>query len=338
MQIQQQVDLQPLHSLRLRARAEAFCTVTSLAELNEALDWCRHRGVAPVVMGEGTNIIPAPEVPGLVIHMAITGRRVLQRGAQWVEVELGAGESLHASLAWLLAEGCYGLENLAWIPGTVGAAPVQNVGAYGVEIAPYILAVQVVEVDTGKSQWLDQQACEFAYRHSVFKTLRGAGWIIVAVRLRLRAEPAVDLGYPALASAFAPDAHPSPLQVFEAVIAIRKARLPDPKQWPNVGSFFKNPVVVAGEAQDLQARFPTMPQFAGAPGETKLSAAWLIEHCGWRGRREGHVGMHPQHALVLYTDGGADAPEVFHWAERIRYDVHQTFGVALEIEPRSVGC
>ena len=321
------------------ARAEVYTEPSTPLALCEALDWARAEGLRVTPIGEGSNLVLAGDVAGLVVRPMLRGISVVARDDATVTLRVAAGENWHAFVAGCLEEGYYGLENLALIPGTVGAAPIQNIGAYGVELESFVVAVHAIAIDNGEEVTLAAERCEFSYRDSVFKRALRDQVVITSVDLRLPLQPCVDTRYPSLAAHLSEQgiAAPTPRDVFAAVVAIRSARLPDPAQIPNAGSFFKNPVVDAAIATALQSRFPDMPLFAAGEGGSKLSAAWFIDQCGWKGQREGGVGVHEHHALVLVHRGGATGADLLELAARIQESVAHTFGIDLEIEPRVYG-
>jgi len=267
------------------------------------------------------------------------GRRLLrvEHGA-WI-VEAGAGESWHELVAWTVGQGWPGLENLALIPGQVGAAPVQNIGAYGVELKDRFDSLDAVDLVTGRSVTLGPHICGFGYRDSVFKHSLAGRSVITRVRLRLPRPWQPVLGYLDIARRMQESGIPTPnaMQVFDWVCAIRRAKLPDPATIGNAGSFFKNPVVTTEVAERLHAGHADLPVYPAGTGKAKLSAAWLIERCGWRGVREGSAGIAAQHALVLVNHGHASGAELLALARRVAASVEERFGVRLEPEPRIVG-
>ncbi len=284
-------------------------------------------------------MVLAGDVAGLVIRPALEGIGVFGESDTEVTVCVAAGENWHAFVERSLRQGHYGLENLALIPGTVGAAPIQNIGAYGVELESFVYRVHAIDIASGEDLTLGAQDCAFGYRDSVFKHALRDRLVITAIDLKLPLQPHVNADYPSLAACLAEQgvASPTPADVFAAVVAIRSARLPNPADMPNAGSFFKNPMVDDGFASKLKADNPDMPVFAAGDGASKLSAAWLIEQCGWKGRVRGGVGVHDRHSLVLVNRGGGRGSELLALAADIRQSVADAFGVELEIEPRIYG-
>ncbi|RPE77066.1 UDP-N-acetylmuramate dehydrogenase [Vulcaniibacterium tengchongense] len=332
------VPLQKRNTFGVAARARLLAEVADPAAL-PALYARAFAGAAPLVLGGGSNLLFAadPDVPLL----ALTGRevRVLEDDGERAIVRADAGVEWHGFVMRCLGLGLAGLENLALIPGTVGAAPIQNIGAYGVEVRERIHAVEAFEPATGAVRRLRADECAFAYRDSVFKREPGR-YVVVAVEFALARGLPPRLEYAGIGEELAARgvAAPTARDVAEAVIAIRRRKLPDPAVLGNAGSFFKNPIVPRALAEALQAGHPALPVFRGVDaGTRKLSAAWLIDACGWKGHRDGAAGVAASHALVLVNHGGATGMQLLDLARRIADSVQARFGVAIEPEPRIVG-
>jgi len=302
------------------------------------------------LLGGGSNVVLPRELDGLVVRVGLPGIRLLEaRPDAWI-VEAGAGVSWHAFVSTCLNRGWDGLENLALIPGTVGAAPVQNIGAYGVEIKDRFLGLTAWNVKRGEMMDMDADDCRFAYRDSFFKHEPPGQWLIASVRFALPRPWQPVLDYPDLQRHRPPDSAvhaartvmqsvPGARQIYDAVCAIRRSKLPDPAVQGNAGSFFKNPLIDAAQYASLLARFPGLIGYAQADGRYKLAAGWLIEQCGWKGRRLGPVGMHARQALVLVNHGGATATDVMALATAVQAAVAERYGVHLDPEPLIVpGC
>ncbi|MCP5131124.1 MAG: UDP-N-acetylmuramate dehydrogenase [Pseudomonadales bacterium] len=332
-------NLQPYNTLGLAARAKAVVTVDSNASLREALAWARERGLPVIPLGEGSNVVIAGNLDALVLRMATQGTVIVEEGADRVLLRVSAGENWHRFVSWTLDQGFYGLENLALIPGTVGAAPIQNIGAYGVEIGPMVRRVHGVTVVDGREFVIDGAACAFGYRDSVFKHALQDQVVITEIDLELSRRPAVRADYPALARTLKERGidEPTPADVFRTVVDIRRSKLPDPAVVPNAGSFFKNPVVAAEKARELARCFPDMPSYPQDDGSIKLPAAWLIDYCGWKGYRGDRLGVHPEHALVLVNLGNDNGDALLSLAAEVARSVADTFDIALSIEPRIYG-
>lgn len=336
IEIASNISLQAHNSLALPARAEYFCSVTSEQQIAQALDYSRTKGLQVMALGGGSNLVLAGDIAGLVICMDLKGISCVERLDDTLHIEFAAGENWHQAVEHCLRQGWYGLENLSLIPGNMGAAPIQNIGAYGVELCDVFVSLRAIDIVTGEAVTMDRQACEFGYRESIFKGKYRDRYLITQVTLALSLQPQVNLQYPALAQALVAEAQPSPQAVSAAVCAIRSAKLPDPVDIPNAGSFFKNPVVGPQRLEQLLAANPQMPYYQVADDEAKIPAAWLIDQSGFRGMRSGNVGVHQHQALVLVNQGGTGA-ELLGLAHRIQSEVLERFSVALEIEPRVYG-
>ncbi|MCE7032628.1 UDP-N-acetylmuramate dehydrogenase [Lysobacter sp. GX 14042] len=323
------------NSFGVAATAPLLAEVDDPAALPQLLS--RPEFARPMVLGGGSNLLLAgdPDRPLL----ALTGQRVevLGEDGPVTMVRAQAGANWHRFVLHSLDLGLCGLENLALIPGTVGAAPIQNIGAYGVEAGEFVHAVHAWEPARGRWHRLDRAACAFGYRDSLFKH-EPDRLVITAVDFALPRQAAPRLGYAGLGEALAAAGigHPTALDVARAVIGIRQRKLPDPAVLGNAGSFFKNPVIPAARAQALLDAHPGLPCF-GSGTARKLSAAWLIDACGWKGHRDGDAGVSPDHALVLVNRGGASGAQLLALARRIADSVRARFGVDLEPEPRLVG-
>ena len=357
MLVEKNASLQPYNTFGIVARADTLVRIRSAADL-QALHTHPQLAGAPVfVLGGGSNVVLTGDVKPVVLKMEIRGRRLVQETEHAWIVEAGAGEPWHDTVAWTLAQGWPGLENLALIPGSVGAAPVQNIGAYGVELQDRFESLDAVDLLTGKAFTLSAAQCAFGYRDSVFKHApalaapagapgslpRGMGLAgraaITQVRFRLPKPWKPELGYVELErrAAEAGVAEPTALQIFDWVCAIRRAKLPDPAVVGNAGSFFKNPTVTPEQCADIIARDPKIVHYPLADGSIKLAAGWLIDACGWKGKTVGKAAVYDKQALVLVNRGrGADSVtggEVMTLAKAIQTSVYERFGIRLEPEP-----
>ncbi|MBU8976198.1 MULTISPECIES: UDP-N-acetylmuramate dehydrogenase [unclassified Lysobacter] len=331
--------LQTRNTFGVAATAALLAEVADATALPDLFARPEFAGHAPLVLGGGSNFLFAgdPDAPML----ALTGQdvRVVRDEGDAAIVRADAGVPWHGFVMRMLDAGFAGLENLALIPGTVGAAPIQNIGAYGVEVRAFVHAVECFEPASGQVHRFDAQRCAFAYRDSVFKH-EPDRYIVTAVEFALSRTPALKLDYAGIGDEIIAMgiAVPTPRDVAEAVIAIRRRKLPDPAVLGNAGSFFKNPIVPVAQADALHAQDPTMPVFRGDAADTrKLSAAWFIDACGWKGHRDGDAGVAPSHALVLVNHGKASGHELLVLARRIADSVRTRFGVSIEPEPRIVG-
>ena len=337
--IEQHISLQPFNSLALPAYAEYFCSVSDEQELFSALEYAKQHQLKITPLGGGSNLILAGDLSGLVIHINTHGISHHSQGNS-VEVTFAAGENWHQAVLTTLEQGWFGMENLSLIPGNMGAAPIQNIGAYGVELADLFVSLRAVEIATGKLVKFNKAACEFAYRDSLFKNVARDQFIILDVTLCLSIVAEVNISYPALKSAL--ESHSgtlTPEKVSQLVCQIRRQKLPDPAITPNAGSFFKNPLISNSALTGLLEVFPQMPNFPQPDNFTKIPAAWLIDQCGYKGLTRGSVGVHKHQALVLvnHLDGGGTGEQLLELAEEIREGVWQRFAIRLELEPRVYG-
>jgi UDP-N-acetylmuramate dehydrogenase len=333
--IERSVSLRAYNTFALGAVARRLVRVRSEADVRRVVDHPQ-LGLAPkFILGGGSNIVLSREVSAVVLKVEIMGRRlVAETDHAWI-VEAGAGENWHALVEWTIANGWPGLENLALIPGSVGASPVQNIGAYGLELKDRFESLDAVDLVTGRSVTLQPAACRFGYRDSVFKHALAGKSLITRVRFRLPKPWVPVIGYLDLerkvheTGIHEPDAR----TIFDWVCAIRRAKLPDPAQIGNAGSFFKNPVVSPEQCRDIIARDPHIVHYPMADGSFKLAAGWLIDACGWRGKAIGGAAVYERQALVLVNRGGASGAEVITLARAIQESVYGRFGIRLEMEP-----
>jgi UDP-N-acetylmuramate dehydrogenase len=330
--IQTGASLQEYNTLAVPAQAAFFTRCISLDQLTNSLRFARERALQVLVLGEGSNTVFTRDFEGLLVLNRLTGIDLLNENADNVTVKVAAGESWHDFVLFSLQHGWYGLENLALIPGLVGASPIQNIGAYGVEVKDTISAVHTLDIDSGEISVLSNSECDFSYRDSIFKRALVGKSIVTSVEFELSKTPRVNLSYPALAEHF--DHLPSPMAVFKAVCEIRSAKLPMPDDIPNAGSFFKNPIVDQVKYNQLKIDFPSLVAFEIAGGGAKIAAAWLIEQCGWKEKSVDAVYVHRQHALVVVNPNFKHGGAILNLATAIQDDVKAHYGLVLEIEPR----
>ncbi len=351
MNISRQVNLQPFNSLGIEVYADYFSQINNLQDLAAARCFCQQHGLPWLLIGGGSNLVLTDDFAGLVMLMAWQGRQLVtcaelhfptQSAPHIGYWQVAAGENWDDFVAFSIEQQYFGLQNLSLIPGTVGAAPIQNIGAYGADIAQVLQEVQVYDFANDQVFYLTAADCQLAYRDSVFK--RRTDWIVTQVTFALSCVPQVNVGYGDIAKHLqqvikqAPDTA-SPQQVREAVIAIRQSKLPNPDDIPNVGSFFKNPIVTATQYRQLLQEWPQLVAYPQADGAYKLAAGWLIDQLGWKGHRANAVGVHENQALVLIREphGTAGGKEIMQLAEAIKANVQQVFAVDLQVEPRVVG-
>lgn len=332
--IQKDAPLGPLNTFGVEVRAERLARIASAHELEALYRSPEWSGGPRLVLGGGSNLLFTHDYPGLVLHMAIGGLEAVGEDDRNVFVRAGAGVPWQTLVDTTLSRGWPGLENLTRIPGTVGAAPIQNIGAYGIELSERFAELTAFDTLRGTVDTLDAAACAFGYRDSRFKREPGR-YIILSVTVALPKawEPSVHYGEIRSTLARAGVDKPSPADIERAVSAIRASKLPDPAVQGNAGSFFKNPVVPASVHARLAAEHPMLTSFLQSDGRYKLSAAWLIDQCGWKGRAMGAAAVHERQPLVLINRGGATGMDVLALAEAVAQSVERRFGVALETEP-----
>ncbi|MCG8669903.1 MAG: UDP-N-acetylmuramate dehydrogenase [Pseudomonadales bacterium] len=334
LRIQEHVNLQPFNTFAIPVTARYFCEVTSEAELislcSQLTDYPRY-----MVLGGGSNVLFCNHYDGLIIHNRIQGISFEAKN-QKVHGQFGGGENWHECVLRSVEQGLYGIENLSLIPGTVGAAPVQNIGAYGVEIKDVFVSLRAVNLIAGNVEIFNAERCQFDYRDSVFKQAEAGKFCITEVTLSLDKAGSPKAGYGELSAELAQcgisaeDA--TPKQMSNAVCTIRKRKLPDPSELPNAGSFFKNPIVSADKHQQLKQSFPDMVSYALPNGEYKLACGWLIDAMGWKGKLQNGAQIHQQQALVLINRGGG-AEAICNFANDIKAAVYERYGVTIESEP-----
>ena len=336
MSLQLQVDasLKPFNSFGVDVRARLFAEAHNDDEVREALQYCAERELPLLVIGGGSNVLLTQDVQALVLRMATRGIRVIEDGGQRVVVEAEAGEVWHAFVLWTLAQGFAGLENLSLIPGTVGAAPMQNIGAYGVEIKDVFAGLTALDRQTGQLRDFTLEECNFGYRDSVFKQHPGR-WLILRVRFALSRATRLHLEYGPVRQRLSEQGihQPTATDVSRAISSIRSEKLPDPAVLGNAGSFFKNPVVSSALAAELKLTHPNLVGYPQPDGQVKLAAGWLIETAGWKGFREDDAGVHRLQSLVLVNYGAATGLQLLSLAQRIQEDIARRFNVKLEMEP-----
>ena len=334
--IQSHISLKPHNTFGMEVEAAHFCQLDDTAQLPALLASSAYQAGPVLWLGGGSNLLLTRDYPGLVIKVALSGIRLLEESADSVLVEAAAGENWHDFVRYSLQQGWYGLENLSLIPGTVGACPVQNIGAYGVEVKDRIAQVVCADLQAnGKPLLLENADCHFAYRDSVFKQEAAGRLLVTAVRFRLSRQPQLKTGYGDIQQELEKRGiqQPTPLDVSDVVMAIRASKLPDPAVLGNAGSFFKNPVIEQSQADALLQRFPALPHYPAGPGRVKLAAGWLIEQAGLKGYRQGDAGVHARQALVLVNHGLASGSQMWALARHVQETVRQRYGVELEAEP-----
>jgi UDP-N-acetylmuramate dehydrogenase len=343
MIVESNAALQPYNTFGIVAKARTLVRVRGAADVHAVLAHADYQQEPKFILGGGSNIVLTGDVKSVVLKVEVPGRTVLEDGPRSTLLEFGAGENWHEAVTWTIEQGFGGLENLALIPGTVGASPVQNIGAYGLELQDRFESLDAIDLMTGREFTLDATQCAFGYRDSVFKHspardsdfgLAGRA-LILRVRFRLPKPWKPVLGYLDLQRKMAEAGvqEPDARQIYDWVCAIRSAKLPDPRVIGNAGSFFKNPTVTPEQCQDIIARDPGIVHYPMPDGTVKLAAGWLIDACGWKGKSVGQAGVYEKQALVLVNRGGATGGEVVTLARAIQTSVYERFGIRLEPEP-----
>lgn len=334
MQILSQVDLSAQNTLRLRSKADLYTELHSLLDVHGLIQDASLKNKKWHILGGGSNLVLPSYVSGLVIKVANKGRELVREEADCWFVKVQAGEIWDDFVRWTLQQGYAGLENLSLIPGTVGAAPIQNIGAYGVEVKDTLWEVTAIDLQTGELKVFSNQDCHFSYRDSFFKQEGAGKYLIWDVTFRFSKKIILNLDYGDIRKELERQGlDENPCDIAKAVIAIRTSKLPDPKVIGNAGSFFKNPVVAAAQKNELLKKYPQLVSFPTHDGKFKLAAGWLIDQAGWKGKKLGPVGMFEKQALVLVNHGGASADDVWKLAAQVCLDVKSQFDVDIEPEP-----
>ncbi len=328
--VQRNIQLKPFNTLSLNSVASHYVQIDHNEALLEALNYaCEHK-LNVMILSGGSNMLLPELIHALVLHMNIQGVEHLAEDETTHTLRVGAGQSWHDFVLWTTAQRYYGLQNLALIPGLVGASPVQNIGAYGVEVGEFIHSVEVYDRELNCFSQILAKDCNFAYRDSIFKQ-NPSRYIITHVIFKLLKKPQLKISYGDLKAAVGDELSAENLE--KQVIQIRQSKLPDPKQYPNAGSFFKNPIIQASEYEKLSIQFPNLPHYDQADGTVKIAAGWLIDQAGWKGKRLGQVGMFEKQALVLVNYAEANLKDVQATYRTVQQDVVQKFNVLLEPEP-----
>ncbi|MEY4595564.1 MAG: hypothetical protein RIQ47_1974 [Bacteroidota bacterium] len=333
-EIRQHVSLKPYNTFGLSVNAEYFAEINSILELKAVLENPMLKELALLILGGGSNILFTKDVKGLVLFDRIKVIEVVEETSEFVLIKAGAGLIWHDLVLYSVEHGWGGLENLSLIPGTVGAAPIQNIGAYGVEIKDTFVELEALHLDEKQLVSFKLDDCEFGYRDSIFKRSAKGKYMIVSVTFRLSKNPVLNTRYGAIEQQLTVMGISTPTvqSVSDAVIAIRTSKLPDPKVIGNAGSFFKNPEISLVQFEKLKEAFPEIVAYPTSGNQVKIAAGWLIEKAGWKGKVIGNVGMHSQQALVLVNHGGATGEELLLHATRVQQDIENKFGIQLEME------
>ncbi|MCF0049640.1 UDP-N-acetylmuramate dehydrogenase [Dyadobacter sp. LJ53] len=334
MQIQSNFSLRHFNTFGLESVASFFAEVSSVEELTEILVDPVWRQSSKFILGGGSNVLFTQNVEALVIHPAIKGIDKINEDEDSIRLKVGAGESWHGFVVHCVEHNYGGVENLSLIPGTVGAAPMQNIGAYGVEIKDVVESVEAVSISEGRKRIFSNAECEFGYRESIFKKALKNQYVVTGVTFVLNKKPVINIGYGDVQKTLAEMnvSEPTIKDVSQAVIAIRRSKLPDPAQIGNAGSFFKNPEIPLEQYNSLKNAFPDMPGYPVSETMIKVPAGWLIEQAGWKGYRQGAIGVHEKQALVLVNYGGGNGNDIRELASTIQDSVEVKYGIRLTPE------
>ncbi|MES2781051.1 MAG: UDP-N-acetylmuramate dehydrogenase [Bacteroidota bacterium] len=334
MNIQQNISLKSFNTFGIEAKAKEFVEIKSKEELEVLCTNFNLKDRKVLVLGGGSNMLLTQDVDGMVIKISIKGISVVAENESHVWVKAMAGEVWHDLVIWSIDKGYGGLENLSLIPGCVGASPMQNIGAYGVEIKHTFDSLEAIEMDGGTIKTFSHSECKFGYRESVFKQDAKGKYIIFSVTYKLSKHPTFNTTYGAIQQTLQKNGivEPSVKAISDAVIEIRSSKLPDPKVLGNAGSFFKNPEIPNAQFAELKQRFTDIVGYPASEGYTKVAAGWMIEQCGWKGKHVGHTGSHKDQALVLVNYGGASGKEIWQLAMDIQNSVYEKFGITITPE------
>ena len=330
--IRQNHPLRDLNTFHVDAGARYFCECRSIKDLRELISYPEFMKGPRLILGEGSNILFSDDFNGLVIRPHILGREIIDENRSTVKIQVGAGENWDDFVAWTTTWDFGGLENLSLIPGSVGSSPIQNIGAYGVEAELAIERVFAIDILTGQKLTFENEACRFRYRDSIFKGSWKHKCIVTSVVFRLAKKPVLNTGYQQVADKMAGKARHNVETIRQVIIEIRESKLPDPDKLGNAGSFFKNPVIPEAEYESLFNMYPDIPSYPAPAGARKIPAAWLIEQCGWKGKRIGDAGTFDKQPLVLVNHGNATGRQILDLAKSIEEDVVVKYGIRLEKE------
>jgi len=339
MWLQKHISLDTLNTLGVKAQARYYTRIDDVQQLQQLL-WSRSLKPLPrLILGGGSNVLFIKDFEGIVIHMAIKGIATIREDKDHVWIQAGAGVSWHQLVRHCVAHNYAGIENLSFIPGTVGAAPVQNIGAYGVELSETFEALEAMEIDSCRNHIFDATACGFGYRESIFKNKLKGQYIILNVTLKLHKNPIFRVSYGDIQRTLETMniKQLSVKAISDAVTHLRQRKLPNPAHLGNVGSFFKNPVITQVQFNQLKLIYPQIPGYQQPQDQIKVPAAWLIEQCGWKGQKIGAIGVHAQHALVLVNYGGGTGKDIYQLAQDIQQSVIEKFGITLIPEVQVIG-
>ena len=323
--------LDKLNTFGINVRSKYLVEVSSIDEILEIIESEKFKNLKKLVLGGGSNVLFTKDYNGLIILNKIKGKEVTYQDTDCVKLLIGAGENWHELVMYTVENGWGGIENLSLIPGNTGTAPMQNIGAYGVEIKDTFIELEALEISTGKIEKFNKEKCKFGYRESIFKNEKKNKYIILNITLKLNKNPKINVSYGEIKNDLRNNNIQSPTvkDVSEAIISIRKRKLPDPKKIGNSGSFFKNPVVDLNKLKSLQEKYPNIVNYQINKNEFKIAAGWMIEKAGWKGKTINNYGVHENQSLVLVNYGNAKGIEIYNLSEKIIIDIKEKFGILL---------
>lgn len=333
--IKENISLKSYNTFGLNVKARYFVEIETVAQLQEVIQSAVFKSNPHLILGGGSNVLLTKDFEGIVLKISIKGKDIVEEDKQSVTIKIMAGENWHEVVLYSLKNNWSGIENLSLIPGQVGAAPMQNIGAYGVELEAVFKELEAVEIKSGKRRRFDKDSCNFGYRESIFKNTYKGQFIIVAVILQLKkSDESVNISYGAIQDILKRKGieKPNAKDVSNAIIEIRQSKLPDPKELGNSGSFFKNPVIDRKNFEILKQQYPEIPGYEIDENSIKVPAGWLIEQCGWKGKKVGQTGAHKQQALVLVNYGNASGAEILQLSKDIQQSVREKFNIELSPE------
>lgn len=334
MNIIENYPLLKLNTFGVDVKAKYFVSTNTINELIEVTKTNVFKDLQLLILGGGSNILFTKDFDGLVILNNIKGKEIIDQNQKSIFLKIGAGENWHELVMYCVDNGWGGIENLSLIPGNTGTAPMQNIGAYGVEIKETFVELEALEISSGKIVKFNNSDCEFGYRESVFKNKMKNQYIILNITLELKKNPVININYGDVKAILETQniKNPAIKEVSNAIISIRQSKLPDPKKIGNSGSFFKNPIVTLNQLELIKKKYPNVVNYEINENEFKIAAGWLIERAGWRGKKFNNYGVHEKQALVLVNYGLANGMEIFDLSEKIILDIKDKFGITLERE------
>jgi UDP-N-acetylmuramate dehydrogenase len=335
MNIKNNHSLKKYNSFAVEAKSRYFCQIKTNQQIDALLEWRQQSDLPLLLLGGGSNILFINNYQGMTAVIDTKGIEIIGEDSNYTYIKASAGENWHQFVRWTIENGYAGLENLSLIPGTVGAAPMQNIGAYGVELADCLYQLKAIKLSTGKSKIFTQQECLFNYRDSFFKSTAFGEYLIQSITIKSAKKPQWKINYAGVKDKLKGQKINAEI-ISNNIIALRQSKLPDPLEIGNAGSFFKNPLLDKKQWQTLKQTYPDLPGYTQANGSIKTSAAWLIDQCGWKGKQQGNAGVYKKHALVLVNHGNASGKEIWKLASDIIKSVNDKFGIKLETEPRVI--